>query len=146
MSQQYFRVNAPGIVHEIIDGEAVVIDLERGNYYSLERAAADVWKWLDAGASVGDIAAGLAERYQCDHDVIDATLPSFVSELEAEGLIAPLVNVDAAPAVSLVGVTTDAHLPFDAPRVSKFTDMQDLLLLDPIHEVDASGWPRPKPE
>jgi hypothetical protein len=26
--------------------------------------------------------------------------------------------------------------------LQKFTDMQDLLLLDPIHEVDESGWPR----
>ena len=23
----------------------------------------------------------------------------------------------------------------------RFTDMQDLLLLDPIHDVDETGWP-----
>ena len=27
------------------------------------------------------------------------------------------------------------------PRLRKYTDMQDLLLLDPIHEIDQSGWP-----
>ncbi len=28
-----------------------------------------------------------------------------------------------------------------APVLESFTDMQDLILLDPIHEVDAAGWP-----
>jgi hypothetical protein len=27
------------------------------------------------------------------------------------------------------------------PPISKFTDMQDIILLDPVHEVDARGWP-----
>ena len=27
------------------------------------------------------------------------------------------------------------------PQLSSYTDMQELLLLDPIHEVDESGWP-----
>jgi hypothetical protein len=27
------------------------------------------------------------------------------------------------------------------PVLNKYTDMQDLLLLDPIHEVDERGWP-----
>jgi hypothetical protein len=30
--------------------------------------------------------------------------------------------------------------------LNKYTDMQDLLLLDPIHEVDAAGWPSTKVE
>ena len=35
-------------------------------------------------------------------------------------------------------------LPVDgAPTIEKFTDMQDLLMLDPIHdiELDGDGWP-----
>ena len=35
---------------------------------------------------------------------------------------------------------------WQAPLLQKFTDMQALLLLDPIHEVDSAGWPQPKPE
>ena len=30
---------------------------------------------------------------------------------------------------------------FEFPIIEKFTDMQELLLLDPIHEVDEKGWP-----
>ena len=30
---------------------------------------------------------------------------------------------------------------FVAPQLHKYTDMQELLLLDPIHDVDQEGWP-----
>jgi hypothetical protein len=35
--------------------------------------------------------------------------------------------------------------PFDEPLVERFTDMQNLLLLDPIHEVTEEGWPQQAP-
>ena len=31
--------------------------------------------------------------------------------------------------------------PYVPPQIERFTDMQELLLLDPIHEVDDTGWP-----
>jgi len=38
------------------------------------------------------------------------------------------------------------RLEFSAPRLDKYTDMQQLLLIDPIHEVsDEQGWPKVKP-
>ena len=34
-----------------------------------------------------------------------------------------------------------AKKPYTAPAVQKYDDLEDLLLLDPIHEVDEAGWP-----
>ncbi len=139
-----FRVNAPEVVHQIIDSEAVVIDLARGNYYSLERAAAEVWEWLDGGAMVGEMASRLAHRYDGSPEVIEAALQSFLGELEAEGLIARVESHESTTASPFVEQPLSVRPAFEAPRISKFTDMQDLLLLDPIHEVDPSGWPQLK--
>jgi len=33
---------------------------------------------------------------------------------------------------------------FQPPTLNKYTDMRDMLLLDPIHDVGESGWPVPK--
>jgi hypothetical protein len=30
--------------------------------------------------------------------------------------------------------------------LNKYSDMQELLLLDPIHDVDDAGWPKPNPD
>jgi hypothetical protein len=35
---------------------------------------------------------------------------------------------------------------WSSPVLSIYDDMQDLLLLDPIHDVDESGWPAIKPD
>jgi hypothetical protein len=35
---------------------------------------------------------------------------------------------------------TGEKLPFKAPELQKYTDMQDFLLVDPIHETDEAGW------
>jgi hypothetical protein len=34
-----------------------------------------------------------------------------------------------------------AAATWSAPTLEVFTDMQDLLLFDPIHEVGPEGWP-----
>ena len=34
--------------------------------------------------------------------------------------------------------------PYSPPVLNSYTDMEELLLLDPIHDVDQAGWPMPK--
>jgi hypothetical protein len=34
--------------------------------------------------------------------------------------------------------------PFMPPELEVFTDMKDLLLLDPIHAIGEAGWPNKK--
>jgi hypothetical protein len=35
---------------------------------------------------------------------------------------------------------------FQPPTLESYNDMQDLLLLDPIHDVDDMGWPQKAPD
>jgi hypothetical protein len=32
-----------------------------------------------------------------------------------------------------------------APAFDRYTDMAELLLIDPVHDVDEAGWPQPLP-
>jgi hypothetical protein len=50
--------------------------------------------------------------------------------------------VEGVAGADVPGDDVQGELPFVAPVLDKYTDMQELLLLDPIHEVDASGWPK----
>ena len=52
---------------------------------------------------------------------------------------APASTVCAAP-VSSGG----PRQPFRPPVLERHSDMQDLLVLDPIHDVGEMGWPNPK--
>lgn len=144
MAQRHFRVNRPSIICETFDDEVVAVNFETGSYYGMMRTAIEIWNSLDAGASEEDIVQHLASRDHADIEQIRADVGQFLARLEEEKLVVP----DDAPA------GLKAALPrgdgdvgsYQPPQLSVYEDMQDLLLLDPIHDVGESGWPARKPE
>ncbi len=137
-----FRINSPSIVNETIDGEVVMINLDTGSYYSADKAGAVIWTWINEGRSVGEILSLLGERYDSAPAEIASATHAFIQSLAAESLIVPTAQTPAARAP----MPTPSRSPFVAPTLEKYDDMKDLLLADPIHDVDASGWPhRPEP-
>lgn len=132
-----YRANNPQVINETIDGEAIMINLVTGAYYSLDRIGGDVWAVLEHGASPDEVAEELSVRYDAPADAIGAGVSALIERLVAEDLI--VEAPDASPRPAPPEATTKA--PFSAPRLDKFTDMQDLILLDPVHEVDSRGWP-----
>ena len=41
----------------------------------------------------------------------------------------------------LVGGRADGRLPFDGMMLNRFEDLDELLTIDPVHEVEDTGWP-----
>lgn len=127
------RINAPAVSHQSIDGEVVVINLETGIYYSLLALGACVWERFAAGVPEEEIAAEVS-AYYADSEAAGAVRTLFAS-LREEQLITDGATARAdGPQAPLPEV-------FAVPVLERFSDMQELLLLDPIHEVDQVGWP-----
>lgn len=137
-----YRVNSPQVINETIDGEAIMINLATGAYYSLDRVGGDVWTVLEQGAGADDVVTALQAKYEGTSDEMSTGVRALLDQLAAEELI---VEADDAggPVPSLDAAGDKA--PFSPPRLDKFTDMQDLILLDPVHEVDSRGWPHAAP-
>jgi len=139
-----YEVNSPAVISQTIDGEAVIIDLGSGYYYGLNPSASLVWNLLGEGLSalaIAEALAGLPPSAEAK-----AVVLGLVAELLKEGLIRPRAGGEA-PAASSVASPRPGDAPaLGKPALTKYSDMQDLLLLDPIHEVADSGWPRKKPE
>jgi hypothetical protein len=127
------KINQPKISHQCIDGEVVVINLENGSYYSLLDLPARLWELIDAGWSRTELMELVAQTY-AGQETGESTA-AFLDELVKERLVSDAPGAAKRP--------VDVALPqsFVAPRLETFTDLQELLLLDPIHEVDAAGWP-----
>ena len=147
MSNQRFRVNTPTVTHETIDGEAVIINLDSGNYYSLVEVGSFIWGLVEKGASASEVQQAVLQTYQGDAPDIDEGVQELLAQLQQENLIVP---VDGAAALDLTEVlsSNNSHEKpsFNPPLLQKYSDMQELLLLDPIHDVDETGWPKPNPD
>ena len=129
---------SPWVTHERLDDEVIAINLETGAYYALDDVAADCWIVAAGGAEVDDLVAIVVERYEVDEPRAREEIQRFVDELVDERLVMTDDGVHGG-APSLPAAT--GQRPYVTPAVQKYDDLEDLLLLDPIHEVDEAGWP-----
>lgn len=131
------QINAPAVVSEVIDGEAVIMNLLSGHYFSAQGVGAAVWTRVEAGWTVEEIAQELSAKFEVSD--VSAAVRDFVASLQQHGLVVERLSPAPAPSVSV-----DYPQAWSTPTLGVFTDMEDLLLLDPIHDVGEAGWPMPK--
>lgn len=140
MDMRCIRVNAPRMVHETVDGEVIVIDLATGAYYSLPGTASEIWQSIAVGSSREAIVAHVAGRYEQDTETVNADIDDFLTHLLDEELV-----VEDATGIAGAAPVEEANnrpaTPFAKPVLEKYTDMAELILLDPVHDVSALGWP-----
>ena len=131
-----FWINTPAVIWEKIEQEIIAINLENGFYYDISGVSATIWQ-LIACFSYQDIILQLAKHYDVKLEVIKADVNFFLKTLEEEKL---MVFSDE---LSSLEVPEAFHFPtnYTKPVLNKYTDMENLLLIDPIHEVDEHGWP-----
>jgi hypothetical protein len=135
-----YAVRHDNIVHDTIDGEVLAIRSDTGAYYSMTGASATTWVALLASQPFDHVVDQVARHHNVGSQEAAEAVHAFAESLVGEKLLIR-GDVDAlSEPIRLPAETASAA--WVAPSFEKFTDMQDLLLFDPIHEVQPSGWPR----
>ncbi|MBN3925478.1 PqqD family protein [Nostoc sp. NMS4] len=128
MSTNY-KINSPKVIHETIDGEVVVVNLDEKDYYSLLKVAADIWNRIERGISKENIIAELSQQYNHNCEEIESSINSFLKELELEQLIMLTTNnvltSKSGYNTTIQTQVTQAKLEFEPPILEKFTNMKD---------------------
>ena len=143
MENQIVTPNSPNVVSEDFEGEVILVNLINGNYYSLRNSAAYIWKHIEGNYSYQELLENVQAHYALQADS-DPGVGKFVEDLMAQQLIRTEPLNGYQPKGTNGFETNQAE--FEPPVLEVYSDMQDLLLLDPIHDVDEeSGWPeKPK--
>lgn len=132
-------IAGPLVISETIDDETVIIDLDKGAYYSLKGAGPFIWALIQEPVLVSDVLASILSAYDVDKESAWQELSKLLSYFLEEG---PIKRAETALAGAALKTKPDSpRIPFVAPAIQKFTDMEAMLLLDPIHDVDDEGWP-----
>ena len=122
---------------EVIDGEAIVINLGTGAYYSLNESGSRIWQFIEQRQPAGVMLDWILSAYEVGPEDAAADLDAILGQLSAEGLVrvASAGSTVPAPAGS-------ARKPYAAPRLQAYRDMQDLLALDPpAPGLSGLSWP-----
>jgi len=139
MKNGLYRVEGEHIVSEEIDGETLVINYDTGTYYSFLGPSSLVWKLIGERVGVPGMLEALSNGYAAEAGVIERSLLEFLPKLREAGLIA--ADEGAGGGVPPAPAAPHDKAPFTPLEFKTFTDLQDLLVLDPIHDVDQTGWP-----
>jgi hypothetical protein len=152
-TQGSLRQNLEEVAAEILGGEAVIINLATGTYFSLESVGAAIWTLFGAqGGTVAAVASAIAARYDVTDDRAQRDIAHFATELLNERLLVSAAGTDSADAAGAADVAGTAagdgsREPYQAPRLHKYTDMADMLALDPpLPGLNDIPWKRSRTE
>lgn len=103
---------SPFVISDTIDNLVIVIHINSGAYYSLTKTSSAVWAKIEASENKFD---EIEVRY----------IKGFVDEQ-----------------ILIVQESLETIAPIEFSELAtKYTDMEELILGDPIHGVDEQGWP-----
>jgi len=132
-------INKSAVIFEVMGNEVVIVNLKKGAYYSLGGVGVVIWDLLERESSLSQIVEGVTGQYEGGD--IPSAVKSLLSEMRNEEILIEDGAADCEENCGELPCASSEKKPFQAPVLQKFNDMQDLLLLDPIHEVDEMGWP-----
>jgi len=135
-----YRLNDNLISMERLDGEVIIISFASGKYYSSSETGADVLWLLKQNVDPNTWEKVLKNRFNLNEfPFLD--ISNFLKKCHFEGIVTEFSG-------DLLG-EPDLPLDYDlktwkTPELLAFADLQDLLMVDPIHDSSLEGWPQLK--
>src|SRR5260370_7597668 len=78
---------SPSVLTAEVDGEVVMMSIERGRYFGLDDIGSDIWKRLDPPCSFGELIDRLASDYEADPAPIAADVRALLGRLAEQALV-----------------------------------------------------------
>ncbi|MFX3635021.1 MAG: hypothetical protein ACE3L7_01065 [Candidatus Pristimantibacillus sp.] len=137
-----YKLNEEKMFYDIADGQAIVINFVTGMYYGASALGTMVLDALMQGKAPKQIVDLIKNNEGCVVD-IDQRVERFIAALtEKEIFISDDQPYSQESMGDFIVVDGDYSL-----ELNEFAEVQDLLLADPVHDVEADmGWPRLKEE
>lgn len=125
--------NLAEVSGKVLDGEAIIINVSTGKYYSMDGVGALAWSLLECGPTVSEIAQSIATSHAVSAATALDDVSRLIGELLEEGLVVVGGEARGAGPPDAVGPppSPDSRAPYARPVLNVYTDMADLLALDP---------------
>ena len=139
-----YAINYEVVSAERLSGEFLLINFETGEYFSVTDFGADLLTLITSKVQFSSWERILSKAWNINisNDVQDE-IKKFLEILLKKNIIYQIDTFDLI----------DFQLPMDMKRekykflpLNIYTDMNDLLMVDPIHDSSLEGWPNIKNE
>jgi len=140
-----FSVNEGEVCAKVVDGEAIIINMSNGIYYSLDGVGGVIWEMIERGYTVEEMVTAISAHYKVSPETVKLDLECLQRDLVQENI------VKASTEKSPQGETQEWQIrqngSYESPKLNIYRDMGNLLALDPpmpgLHEMT---WKDPAAE
>ncbi|PWC53004.1 hypothetical protein TSO221_12255 [Azospirillum sp. TSO22-1] len=70
-----------------VDGEVVMMDVEKGVYFGLDAIGTDIWKRLETPTTAAALASDLSRHYDAEAATIERDVLALLSGMAEQGLV-----------------------------------------------------------
>ena len=121
--------NEKQVAAKVMDGEAILINLGTGIYYSMGTTGGFIWSLIEKRLAIRQIVGRVMEQYDVSEAEATADVLRLSEELCKEGLALTVAGMQAEDAI--LPATQGVRLPYETPTMEKFVDMAEMFALDP---------------
>ena len=125
---QIICANEQQVAAKVMDGEAILINLGTGAYYSIPSTGGFIWSLVEQKLSVDEIVRAVAAHYNVTREQAEVDVLRLGEELHAERLVTVSTGATAS---GVAPQPVCSPLPYQVPTLEKFTDMAEMFALDP---------------
>jgi hypothetical protein len=142
-TMEAYIANIAGVAAESFGNEVVLLNLLKGNYYSMRgETSVAIWQMLEAGSTAAQIANMLPTVFDVTPEMALEAAEACIQKLSKEELVVAYEGAVAERTFEGKG-----HKVFTFPELEVYTDLQNMIMLDPVHDVDSvKGWPAQRNE
>ena len=117
------------VAAKVIDGEAIIINLANGIYYSMDKVGGLIWQMIEGKHSLEEMIAAISAGYDVSREQAQADIEHLIEDLLRENLV--VSSPDGAPVAGKREPGEREKLRYESPKLTIYRDMGDLLALDP---------------
>lgn len=135
----YWMLNEAETAIEDFGSEFIIVHFRKGIYSAVSGSGGPILTLLSAPRSIADIVAAFGSLTGDRQTMAATEIEAFIEVLKDLDLIVEADGPSPVPATAI-------EEPYEAPSIETFSDLADLMAIDPVHEVEmGAGWPhRPK--
>lgn len=137
---QKLVINTEQVSSEIFGEEAVVVNFMTGKYFGMTGSAPVIWQLFETPVTRDDVINSLKGLHGKTDELIEQ-VKTFIDVLLQENLI---INAGELPGENShsKAIILNPDILKLPPVIEIFDDLQELIVLDPIHDADPErGWP-----
>jgi hypothetical protein len=77
----------PDLLETTLDSEVVLMSIERGSYYGMEKTAARIWQLLAQPKTRGELLQALVQQYDAPQEIIAKDMDIFLQQMHDHGIV-----------------------------------------------------------